>query len=103
MRARVILLAIALALLVTGGAAVPERVARVPGNPPDPASAARAVPHPSQVGAEAATPPPLLAAGPVTVNHNGFWSWALLDRKSGELAGSPNFATQTNSTESMIK
>ncbi len=103
MRARVVLLAIALASLVTGGVAATEAVARVTGKPPDLASAARAVSQTSLLGAQAATPPPLLLAGPVTVNHNGFWSWALLDRKSGELAGSPNMATQTNSTESMIK
>ena len=31
-----------------------------------------------------------------------FFSWALLDRKTGKISGSPNM-TATSSTESMIK
>jgi hypothetical protein len=45
---------------------------------------------------------PLLQAAPVTVNTSGFWSWTLMDRNSGELAGSDN-AGATNVTASMIK
>jgi hypothetical protein len=45
---------------------------------------------------------PLLHAAPVTVNATGFWSWALMDRNSGELTTSPNAGT-TNVTASMIK
>jgi hypothetical protein len=45
---------------------------------------------------------PLLHAAPVSVNATGFWSWALMDRNSGELTTSPNAGT-TNVTASMIK
>ncbi|MFI6783839.1 hypothetical protein [Micromonospora sp. NPDC050276] len=59
----------------------------------------------SSVAAPAPTPPPppTLAAGPVSVSFKGeFFSWALLDRKTGKISGSPNM-TATSSTESMIK
>jgi hypothetical protein len=44
----------------------------------------------------------LLHPSNVTVSSPGFWSWALLDARTGELAGSPNLAA-TNDTASMIK
>ncbi|MDG4760805.1 hypothetical protein [Micromonospora sp. WMMD710] len=48
-------------------------------------------------------PPPTLAAGPVSVSFQGeFFSWALMDRKTGKISGSSNM-TSTSSTESMIK
>ncbi|NJC15165.1 hypothetical protein F4558_004991 [Micromonospora profundi] len=48
-------------------------------------------------------PPPTLAAGPVSVSFKGeFFSWALLERETGKISGSPNM-TATSSTESMIK
>ncbi|MEU8152463.1 hypothetical protein AB0B94_02205 [Micromonospora sp. NPDC048986] len=59
----------------------------------------------STVAAPAPTPPPppTLAAGPVSVSFKGeFFSWALMDRKTGKISGSSNM-TATNSTESMIK
>jgi hypothetical protein len=58
-----------------------------------------------------ATPAPALAAGgtvrglrnaPVQLNVKGFWAWALLDRRTGQLVGSPNLGTRTD-TASMIK
>ena len=56
--------------------------------------------------APAATPtpsaPPALQAGPVRVKVDGFVSWAMLDRRTGEITGSSNLAA-TNSAESMIK
>lgn len=53
--------------------------------------------------APAPPPPPTLAPGPVSVSFKGeFFSWALLDRKTGKISGSPNM-TATSSTESMIK
>jgi hypothetical protein len=71
---------------------------------PSPAS-----PSPSATKSPAAAPPaapvltaPLLRAGPVSVNTAGFWSWALMDRRTGELATSTN-AHVTNVTASMIK
>ncbi|MFI7426145.1 hypothetical protein ACIBPB_04095 [Micromonospora sp. NPDC049836] len=59
----------------------------------------------AQVPAPAPTTPPAptLAAGPVSVNFKGrFFSWALMDRKTGKISGARNMAA-TNSTESMIK
>jgi hypothetical protein len=51
----------------------------------------------------AAPPPPTLVAGPVSVRFEGkFFSWALLDRETGQIFGAKNM-TATNSTESMIK
>lgn len=48
-------------------------------------------------------PPPTLAAAPVSVNFKGqFFSWALMDRKTGEISGAKNM-TSTNSAESMLK
>jgi hypothetical protein len=45
---------------------------------------------------------PLLRAGAVNVSSPGFWSWALLDVRTGELTGSANRAA-TNDTASMVK
>jgi hypothetical protein len=58
-------------------------------------------------------PPPVKLAAPdpeglldprveVDVEVDGFLAWAALDRRTGQLAASPN-ATETSSTESMIK
>jgi hypothetical protein len=45
---------------------------------------------------------PLLRPNPVTLTAPGFWSWALLNRRNGVLAGSPN-ANRSQVTASMIK
>ncbi|MFF5230521.1 hypothetical protein [Dactylosporangium sp. NPDC000521] len=47
-------------------------------------------------------PPALLHPAAVTVDAAGFWSWTVLDRRTGDMAGSPNAAT-TQRTASMIK
>ncbi|GGM64052.1 hypothetical protein ACFFX1_30645 [Dactylosporangium sucinum] len=47
-------------------------------------------------------PPALLHPAPVAVDATGFWSWTVLDRRTGEIAGSANAAT-TQRTASMIK
>jgi hypothetical protein len=64
---------------------------------------------PSQSGSPAPTaspspppPPPLLQPGPVTIDSPGFWSWALLNTRTGELAGAQN-RSATSTTASMIK
>jgi hypothetical protein len=44
----------------------------------------------------------LLVPSADSVKVSGFFSWALLDRETGAITGSPNSAA-TNSTESMIK
>jgi hypothetical protein len=46
--------------------------------------------------------PATLKARPVSVTVDGFFSWALMDRTTGKIAGARNI-TSTNSTESMIK
>lgn len=48
-------------------------------------------------------PAPLFRPAAVDVPVQGFMSWALLDRSTGTVTGSPNAATDTNSTELMIK
>ncbi|WP_432833837.1 hypothetical protein [Dactylosporangium sp. CA-092794] len=47
-------------------------------------------------------PPALLHPAPVAVNATGFWSWTVLDRRTGAMAGSPN-ANTAQRTASMIK
>jgi len=67
------------------GAAAPARIEAAPAD--------RAVP---------VLRPALLHPAPVAVNAIGFWSWALIDRRTGQVTGSPNLAV-TNVTASMIK
>lgn len=56
------------------------------------------------VAAQAAPPLPSLRAGAVSIGTTTvFFGWALLDRKSGQVSGSTNYQTGTNTTESMIK
>jgi hypothetical protein len=52
----------------------------------------------------ASTGPPAVAlrTGPVSVQATGFFSWALLDRRTNTITGSPNLA-EANDTASMIK
>jgi hypothetical protein len=45
---------------------------------------------------------PLLRPAPVSVITPGFWSWALMDRRTGTITGSTNQGT-VNVTASMIK
>jgi len=93
----------ALAMIATGILVVPKAYARFVEQSPRPAQGTvKAVSHSLKTAVQAAAPP-LLEAGPVTVPATKFFSWALYDRKSGQLAGSPNMSTQTNSTESMVK
>jgi hypothetical protein len=48
-------------------------------------------------------PPPTLATAPVTVHGmDSFFSWALLDRSTGQISGADNMSA-TSSTQSMIK
>ncbi|MGI5246491.1 serine hydrolase [Dactylosporangium sp. CA-139066] len=46
--------------------------------------------------------PALLHPAPVTINATGFWSWTVLDRRTGAMAGSSNAGTAQR-TASMIK
>jgi hypothetical protein len=47
--------------------------------------------------------PATLKAQPVSVTVDGFFSWALMDRKTGAIAGDKKTISATNSTESMVK
>lgn len=99
MRPRMVLV-FALAAIVLGSALlVPAAYARLNNtDPADPVDSAATAAPPT------APPPPTLAAAPVTLDlgTGNFFSWALLDRRTGEISGAKNM-TATNSTESMIK
>ncbi|MEE6261196.1 hypothetical protein [Plantactinospora sonchi] len=100
-------LVLAMATVVLGGLLlVPLAHAKLtPSNPPPDAPPTTEAPEkPVPAGITPAAPPaPTLVAGPVTVpDVDGFFSWALLDRRSGRISGARNM-TATNSTESMIK
>jgi hypothetical protein len=58
-----------------------------------------------RIAAQPAPPPqPRLVAHAVSVDaKTNFLSWALLDRQTGKISGSPNYISGTSSTESMIK
>src|SRR5207248_3166739 len=112
MRVRVLLLG----ALATAVIPIPVALHHLPGAPwagsgtgsspvaaPWPMRDARRATDGSPVASEAAAlPRPLLHAGPVSASSPGFWSWALLDRYTGELTGSPNL-NAVNDTASMIK
>ncbi|MDG4807304.1 hypothetical protein O7634_11145 [Micromonospora sp. WMMD1120] len=100
MRSRVIMVLAVAAVVLGGVLLVPAAYARLSAGDGSGGSGGG-----STVAAPAPTPPPppTLAAGPVSVNYQGeFLSWALLDRQTGKVSGSPNM-TATSSTESMIK
>jgi hypothetical protein len=99
-------------ILVLGLGAVGAGLRFVPGSPLAPEGGAQAgVPPDGTLSAEA-TPPPTrppdpLPFRPITITTaalktKGFLSWAILDRRSGEVVGSPNMA-QPSTTMSMIK
>jgi hypothetical protein len=70
------------------------------------AAAASASPSPSASPTPPPPPPPTLReTAPVKVSmaKGAVYSWALLDRKTGKITGSANFATYHNTTESMVK
>ncbi|MBQ1051561.1 hypothetical protein KBX50_24205 [Micromonospora sp. C51] len=97
MRSRVTMVLAATAVLLGGVMLVPAAYARLSAGEAEAAAESVAAPTP------APPPPPTLAAGKVSVNFKGeFFSWALLDRETDQLAGSKNMAA-TSSTESMLK
>lgn len=113
MRPRVIMV-FALAAIVAGGVLlVPAAYAHLSTDPVTRSAPAAQVDPAARSGAIgtgrasaarlAAPPPPTLVPVPVRVAvDNGFFSWALLDRRTGGISGTPN-RTATNTTESMIK
>ncbi|TDC83354.1 hypothetical protein E1193_08945 [Micromonospora sp. KC606] len=99
MRSRVIMVLAVAAVLLGVGLLVPAAYARLSDGDGGLGGGAEQVPVP-----EPTEPPaPTLAAGKVSVNFTGeFFGWALMDRETGEIAGSENMA-RTSSTESMLK
>ncbi|MCZ7440276.1 hypothetical protein O7598_28025 [Micromonospora sp. WMMC241] len=103
MRPRVTMVLAVVAVLVGGGMLVPAAYAKLSGG--DGLSTLGGVGAGEQVPAPIPTapPPPTLADAPVSVNFKGeFFSWALMDRKTGAVTGAKNMS-QTSSTESMLK
>ncbi|MDG4821627.1 hypothetical protein O7635_07140 [Asanoa sp. WMMD1127] len=102
MRPRVVLVLALAALLLGGVLLVPAAYGQLKGD--DGATATTAVAATATIPPKVVEPPqPTLAPQPVSVKVDGFYSWALMDLKSGKISGSKNSATQTSSTESMIK
>jgi hypothetical protein len=112
MRPRVILVFTVAALLLGGAVLGPAAYERLRDDPeptggvgaggPMPTTSSPSVTASVPAPAARADRTPTLVAGPVSVTVDGFYSWALLDRRTGEIFGSKNI-TATNSTESMIK
>ncbi|WP_341718550.1 hypothetical protein QQG74_01750 [Micromonospora sp. FIMYZ51] len=97
MRSRVIMVFAVTTVLLGGAMLVPAAYARLSSGEAKPGQESVAAPTPEP------PPPPTLAAGKVSVNFKGeYFSWALMDRESGEISGSKNLAA-TSSTESMLK
>lgn len=103
MRARIAAIAGLVIALAAGTALAPKVYRYLADVPPRAASGAvRAISKSMKLAVEEAAPPRTMKAGPVAVSTQGFWSWALLDRRTNQIAGSANLAA-TNTTESMIK
>lgn len=99
MRPRVVLV-LAIAAIVSGSAMlVPAAYARLAAGSAGEEAASRAA-----AVVLGPPPPPTLVARPVDIDlgKGNFFSWALLNRASGDISGSANL-TAPNSTESMIK
>ncbi|MEV4620995.1 hypothetical protein AB0J74_20080 [Asanoa sp. NPDC049573] len=102
MRPRVVMVLALAAMLLGGVLLVPAAVAQIKDD--GGSSTAAATAPPPTIAPKVVEPPqPTLAPGPVSVKVDGFYSWALMDLKTGKISGSKNSATQTSSTESMIK
>lgn len=100
MHPRVILAAVLASLVVGGTVAVSALLAGDPGRGALVKPNRDADPRPA--AAPAPTDAPVQPTVDVTVEIDGFLSWAMLDRANGTTHTSPN-ATETSSTESMIK
>ena len=106
MRSRLIM-AMAVAAIVAGGfMLVPAAWAKFGAGSPDIGGLGGDRLNGRQPAPEPTTPPPppppALRATDVSLSVKGFSSWALLDRKSGQVTGSANVKA-TSSTESMVK
>lgn len=73
----------------------------------EPSSGGTAPAAPTEPGSPTPTPSPTLPPLPVAptdvkINKDGWWNWALIDTRTGEISGSDNL-DETNPTASMIK
>jgi hypothetical protein len=103
MRSRVIMVLAVAAIVLGGVILIPAASARMTNGKFD---LSTIVQPPKVMPSPPAAPrPPTLAPAPVTVDvgPGNYLAWALLDRETGEIAGSANSSSATNSTESMIK
>lgn len=100
-------------LALAGFAAAPALAAALTLAAPDDAAPPAAAPLGAltQAAGQGAAPRPrpdapherLLTAAAVTVDTPDFYSWALLDRRTGAITGSPNLAEAASVTASMVK
>jgi hypothetical protein len=105
MRSRVVMVLAVAAIVLGGVLLVPAAYAKFSGgdDPTTKAGPTPTVPPPTVPPTIVEPPQPTLAAGPVSVKVDGFFSWAMLDRRTNAISGSPNSAKARSSTESMIK
>jgi hypothetical protein len=98
-------LAVTAVLVTAAGAALAVRPLLASNDDP-PLTASPQPPQTStqaaQTGASPTPAGPFLTSKPVTISTPGFWSWALLDTKTGAVTGSANLATPSD-TASMSK
>jgi hypothetical protein len=104
MRARIVVLIGLLAAIAAAAVLyAPRAYDRLAGAPAKAAPATgRALSRSAKMGVEEAAPQRTVKTGTVNVKTQGYWSWALLDRHTNTISGSPNLSA-TNTTESMIK
>ncbi|WP_422737837.1 hypothetical protein ACN263_00285 [Micromonospora sp. WMMD729] len=103
MRSRVTMVLAVVAVILGGVLLVPTAYARLSSDAGEGGGGEGGGTTSVAAPAPAPPPPPTLAAGRVSVAFKGeYFSWALLDRKTGKVSGSSNMSA-TSSTESMIK
>ncbi len=102
---RIAVLAVTAVLVTAAGAALAVRPLLASHDDP-PLTPSPQPPQPSAQAAPGSASPtpagPFLTSKPVTISTPGFWSWALLDVKTGAVTGSANLATPSD-TASMSK
>jgi hypothetical protein len=78
-----------------------EAASRTETNAPSTSAAAKPKPSPTRSPTPSLKP---LAVRPakVTIDSSGWWSWAMIDRRTGKIYGSTNL-NETNTTASLIK